>query len=568
MNDRPWLAHYDSGVPPTLNYPEQPLFRFLQDAAASYPDRPCTYCGDTVVTFSEMNAITDRIAAGLVNSHLRKGDRVGIFMPNTPQFVMAYYGILKAGGVVVAINPLYTQGEIAYQANDAGLTVVFTMSDLYPTIKAAQSGTGIKTIVVANLLDGVNQEAPSTGTAAASNIPASASPTELAQHDRWLFDQMASLSPAVTPTWDVAPDDTALFQYSGGTTGVSKAAVATHRGVVANTVQFRAWLVTLKAGRETILMAIPLYHAYGMIAGMSLGMALGASLALVPSARNMAALLGTVNRRHPTVFPGVPSLYTAINSDPDVTAGKVDLHSIKVCISGSTALLKATKERFEQLSGGKICEGYGLSEAPVVTHCNPLLGTNKIGSIGMPMPDVECRIVGAENSDVQVPQGEPGELVLRGPQVMQAYHNMPAETAISLRRLNGGETWLFTGDIVRMDADGYFFIVDRKKELIKPGGQQVWPREVEDVIGAHPAVLEVGVAGVPDASRGEAVKAWIVVRPGQAVTPDEIRAWCRERLAPFKAPTDYEFRTELPKTTVGKVLRRELVRQHLAGQSG
>jgi long-chain acyl-CoA synthetase len=339
--------------------------------------------------------------------------------------------------------------------------------------------------------------------------------------------------------------------------------VASHRGVVANTIQFQAWLVGLEMGKEVFLMAIPLYHAYGMIAGMSLGIAVGATLALVPNARDLGFLLDAIHRHHPTVFPGVPSLYNAINHHPDVESGTADLRSIRVCISGSTALLRETKDRFEALSGGKICEGYGLSEAPVVTHCNPLRGVNKIGSIGMPMPDVDCKIVSTEDAEQAVEPGGSGELILRGPQVMTGYHNMPEETANSLRTLRDGHTWLFTGDIVRMDMDGYFFIVDRKKELIKPGGFQVWPREVEEVIASHPKVLEVGVAGVPDPERGEAVKAWIVVRTGEKLAPDELNEWCRQRIAPYKIPTQYEFRSELPRTNVGKVLRRELVRQHI-----
>jgi long-chain acyl-CoA synthetase len=268
-----------------------------------------------------------------------------------------------------------------------------------------------------------------------------------------------------------------------------------------------------------MLMAIPLHHAYGMIAGMSLGVALGASLALVQNPRDIEELIRTIERRHPTVFPGVPGLYNAISNNPGVKSGKVSLRSMKACISGSTALLRETKERFEDLSGGQICEGYGLSEAPVVTHCNPLLGANKIGSIGMPMPDVDCRVVDPEDGDKDVSPGESGELVLRGPQVMIRYHNMPDETEATLRRLGDGKKWLFTGDIVRMDADGYFYVVDRKKEVIKPGGFQVWPREVEEVIASHPKVLEVGVAGIPDPVNGESVKAWIVLRPGLDASP-------------------------------------------------
>jgi len=302
-----------------------------------------------------------------------------------------------------------------------------------------------------------------------------------------------------------------------------------------------------------------------MIAGMSLGVALGASLALVSNPRDIEELIRTIERRHPTVFPGVPGLYNAISNHPGVKSGKVSLRSMKACISGSTALLRETKERFEELSGGQICEGYGLSEAPVVTHCNPLLGANKIGSIGMPMPDVDCRVVDPEDGDKDIAPGESGELILRGPQVMIRYHNMPDETEATLRRLGDGKKWLFTGDIVRVDDDGYFYVVDRKKEVIKPGGFQVWPREVEEVIASHPKVLEVGVAGIPDPVNGESVKAWIVLRPGLHSSPEEIKAWTRARLAAYKVPSEIVFTPELPKSAVGKILRRELVRQHLGG---
>jgi long-chain acyl-CoA synthetase len=361
---------------------------------------------------------------------------------------------------------------------------------------------------------------------------------------------------------EIGPEDTALFQYSGGTTGVSKGAVALHRNVVANTLQQRAWNVTAEDGRETYLLAIPLFHVYGMVAGMSVAMSLGASMVLVPDARDIPDLLENIEEFKPTLFPGVPALYNAINNRPEVKAGKVSLRSIKACISGSATLMRETKDTFEALSGGKVFEGYGLSEAPTATHCNPLLGVNKTGSIGMPLPNVDVQIISLDDGETELAQGEVGELTIHGPQVMKGYHNMPTETANTLRTLKDGQVWLFTGDIARMDEDGYFYIVDRKKELMKPGGFQVWPREVEEAISAHPKVMEVGVAAIPDAYSGESVKAWIVLKPGESATEDEIKVFCKERLAPYKVPKHYEFRTELPKTTVGKILRRELVRQH------
>jgi long-chain acyl-CoA synthetase len=353
----------------------------------------------------------------------------------------------------------------------------------------------------------------------------------------------------------VNPDDIALLQYTGGTTGVAKGAVALHRNLVANALQFKAWMSTLEEEKETFLLALPVYHIYGMVCGMLLGMALRASLAVLPNPRDIPDLLATIQTRRVTYFPAAPTLYNAINNHPDVNDGRVDLTSIKACISGSAPLMQPTKEKFERLTGGRIVEGYGLSEAPTATHCNPLQGENRFGSIGLPLPDVDARIVDVNDGRTELPPGTPGELVLRSPQVMHAYHNMPGETALALR-----DGWLYTGDIARMDAEGYFYIVDRKKEMIKPGGMEVWPREVEEVLAAHPKVAEAAVAGIPDEYRGETVKAWIVRKPGERLEAAELDAWCRQRLAPFKVPTQFEFREQLPRSAVGKVLKRELVK--------
>jgi long-chain acyl-CoA synthetase len=561
MNDHPWIAHYDKGVPASIAYPKVPLFHFLEESARKYPDRACTIFKGAVISFKEMNEITDRLAAALADLGVKKGDRVGIFMPNTPQFVMAYFGILKAGGVVVATNPLYTPPEIAYQANDAGIEIMFVMTNFYKTIKAAQPNTKIRKMIVTNLKETLPPVLRVLFTLAREKKGGFRIEGGLAEGDVWMKDLIAKYKPEQRPKLDLGPEDTALLQYSGGTTGISKGAVALHRNLVANSLQTRAWF-NMEEGSEVVLMAIPLFHVYGMVAGMLYAIAGGGTLVMVPNARDIPDVLENIKKYQPSNFPGVPTLFNAINNHPEVKAGKVSLRSIKACISGSAPLMRETKEKFEELSGGKLFEGYGLSEAPTATHCNPLLGVNKTGSIGMPFPDVDCKIISLDDGETEMPLGEIGELVINGPQVMKGYHNMPTETANALRKLKDGKTWLFTGDIARVDEDGYFYIVDRKKELIKPGGYQVWPREVEEAIAAFPKVLEVGVAGIPDPYRGETVKAWIVLKPGQETTAEEIKAWCKERLAAYKVPTHYEFRKELPKTTVGKVLRRELVRQH------
>lgn len=562
MKDRPWVTNYDKGVPTAIEYPKAPLFHFLEESARKYPDRACTIFKGAVITYKEMNAITDHIAAALVDMGVKKGDRVGMFIPNTPQFVMAFYGILKAGGVVVATNPLYTATEIEHQASDAGIEIMFVMTNFYKTIKAAQPKTKIKKLIVTNLKETLPPLLSLLFTLAKEKKGGFRIEGGLAEGDVWMKDILAKYADAPRPALQIDPDDTALFQYSGGTTGISKGAVAMHRNVVANTLQIKHWMKGLDEGKEVVLMAIPLFHVYGMVAGMNFAMASGASMVMVPNARDLKDVLDNISKYKATIFPGVPALYNGINNHPDVKAGKYNLSSIKACISGSAPLMRETKERFETLTGGKVFEGYGLSEAPTATHCNPFNGMNKTGSIGMPLPDVDVKIINLDDGETEMGQGEIGEIIVSGPQVMKGYHNMPTETANTLRKMKDGKIWLFTGDIAQMDEDGYFYIVDRKKELIKPGGFQVWPREVEEVLAAHPKIMDVGVAGIPDPYRGETVKAWIVMKPGEKVTEEELKAFCKERLAAYKVPTHYEFRDELPKTTVGKILRRELVRQH------
>jgi long-chain acyl-CoA synthetase len=556
MEDRPWFKHYDQGVPQHIEYPPIPLFGLLEESARKYPDSPCTIFKGAVITYREMNELTDRLAAGIAELGVKKGDRVGIFMPNSPQFVLTFFSILKAGGVVVSINPLYKPAEIEHQVNDAGMEIMFVMSNFYQLVKQTQPSTKIKKIVVTNIkeylppvlafLFGLTKEKKDGHR------------VELAPGDIWLKDLIARHKPEERPKLEIGPEDVAIFQYSGGTTGISKAAIALHRNLIANALQVRDWMPGAEDGKETVLMAIPLFHVYGMVAGMLFAIRTGAGMVMIPNPRDMTDVLTSIQKYKTTIFPGVPTQYNAINNHPDVKAGKYNLSTIKACISGSAPLMRETKEKFEALTGGKLCEGYGLSEAPTATHCNPVNGENRTGSIGLPLPDVDCRIISLDDGVTVLKTGEDGELCIQGPQVMKGYHNMPTETTNTLR-----DGWLYTGDIARVDEDGYFYIVDRKKELIKPGGYQVWPREVEEVISKYPKVLEVGVAGVVDAYRGETVKAWVVLKPGETATEEEIREFCKAKMAPFKVPTQVEFRNELPKTTVGKVLRRELVKEHM-----
>lgn len=555
MEDRPWLANYDEGVPKHIDYPEVPLYYFLEESARKYPNAPCTIFKGARITYREMNEITDQLAAGLAEVGVKKGDRVGVFIPNTPQFVMAYFAALKAGAVVVATNPQYGPHEIVHQANDSGMEVMIVMSNFYNKVKEIQDKTKLRTLVVTNIKEALPPILSFLFTL--TREKKGGFRVDLAEGDVWMQDLISHHKPEDRPKIDLSPEDVAVFQYSGGTTGVPKAAVATHRNLVANTLQTRHWFVIAEEANETVLMAIPLYHVYGMIAGMCLAMAISAGMVMVPDPRDVKDTLDNIQKYKPTLYPGVPALYNLLSNHPDVQAGKYDLSSIKACISGSAPLLRETKENFEALTGGIVFEGYGLSEAPTATHCNPLIGDNRIGSIGMPLPDVDCRIISLDDEVTVLPTGEIGELVIKGPQVMKGYHNMPTETANTLR-----DGWLYTGDIARMDEDGYFYITDRKKELIKPGGFQVWPREVEEVLKTYPKVLDVGVAGVPDAKSGEAVKAWIVLKPDEQATVEEICEFCKDQMASYKAPKHVEFVNELPKTQVGKLLRRELVRMH------
>ena len=550
---KPWINHYDKDVPATLNYPDMNVFDYLDQAAERYPDKACTIYRDQSITFAEMRQLSDVLARGLIELGVQAGERVGIILPNIPQFVLAYYAVLKAGGVVVAINPQYKQLELEYQLRDSGVQVIIALAAHRELLDEIRQTTPIKTVLYTHvedafdLVDALHID---------PKLVAGCGPVEA---DCWLTTVLTRSRESLTALPKVTSQDVAIFQYSGGTTGIPKAAIGLHRNLVANTTMFRRWLVGLQDGQEMVLAAIPLFHVYGMVIAMSVGMGLGASLVLVQNPRNIEEILSAIQNYRPTLFPGVPSMYQAINLHTDVAAGKYDLSSIKACISGSAPLLPEVKLRFEALSGGKLMEGYGLSEAPTATHCNPMFGENRTGSIGLPLPDVDCRIVDLDTGE-DVPVGERGELLIRSPQVMLGYHNHPDEEAITLT-----DGWLHTGDVARMDADGYFYLVDRKKELIKVGGFQVWPREIEEVVALHPKVRECAVSGVPHPVKVEIVKAWVVLKPGEELSVDEVRRWCGQHLAGYKVPSEVTFRKDLPRSTVGKVLRRELRRMHVAG---
>jgi long-chain acyl-CoA synthetase len=553
--EKPWLKFYDEGVPHTLEYPAIPLHWFLEESARKYPDSIATILpgrfGDTQLTYRELNELANRLANALIGLGVKKGDRVALYMPNCPQFVIAYSGILKAGAIVVATSPLYSPREVEHQFNDSEAKTVIVLSLYYPVVKQVRPKTRVQKVIVSNikehlggidrLLFGLLMEKKEGHR------------IELAEGDLWLPDLLEKY-PADDPEVDVGPDDIALFQYTGGTTGVPKAAVILHRNLVANALQASAFLPDVKIPEEIHLAAIPLFHVFGMVAVMAWAWSLSAAMILVTNPRDIDALLKAISKYKPTLFMGVPTMYNAINHHPDVA--KYDVKSIRACISGSAPLPMSVKQTFEELTGGRLVEGYGLTEAPTATHCNPMYGLNVEGSIGLPLPDVEAKIVDIDTGTKDLPIGEAGELVLRSPAVMKEYWNMPEETDIALR-----EGWLYTGDIALMDENGYFYIVDRKKDMIIASGLNIYPSEVEDVLYEHPKIQEAAVAGIPDPKRGETVKAWVVLKPGETTTVDEIRDFCRDKLASYKIPYYVEFRDELPKTMVGKVLRRALAEQ-------
>ena len=555
MSSKPWLKAYDPDVPTSLVYPSISLTDLLTHSAQCFPDQKCTIFRDQTITYQEMENLTARLAAGLCAIGVQKGERVGLLLPNIPQFVLAFYGILKSGGVVVAMNPQYKVRELEYQIRDSGLSVLIALASQRELVEDLRQRVSLRSVIYTHvedafdLVDSLHAE------------PRAGEGCLVAGNDCWLTTLLTQAKRFEPPQVALNPEDEAIFQYSGGTTGTPKAAVGLHRNLVANTFQFRHWLVGMLDGKEVVLAAIPLFHVYGMVIAMSVGIGLGASLVLVQNPRNVEDILDQIQRYHATLFPGVPTLYQAINNHPAVTSGKVDLSSIKACISGSAPLLLETKQRFEALTGGKLMEGYGLSEAPTATHCNPMYGENRSGSIGLPLPDVDCKIVDLEDTKTEMLPRQIGELVIRGPQVMKGYHNRPEEDRITV--VDG---WLYTGDIAWMDQDGYFYLVDRKKELIKIGGFQVWPREIEEVISLHPKVKEVAASGVPDPIRVEIIKVWVVPIPGETLTGDDIRIWCGQQLARYKVPSLVEFLDALPRTSVGKVLRRELKQQYIDQQ--
>jgi long-chain acyl-CoA synthetase len=551
-----WLQHYDQGVPDTLSpYPDRTLLDDLAEAVAERPDAPALLFKGRTVTHGELDRLSDAFAAALAGLGVAPGDRVALLLPNCPQFLIGELGTWKAGAIVVPLNPIYTEQELQGALRRTGAETILVLTPFYRRIKAVQPRTALTTVVATNVKEYLPPLLRVLFTLAKERKDGHR--VTLDDGDLWLGDLLDRHRGVPRPPVPVGPDDRAVILMSGGTTGTPKGVVGLHRHYTTTGRQLGTWL---QAGTmpwdDVIMAALPLFHSFANIGIQSVAFRNHNAMALVPNPRDLDDLLGTIAKTRPTAFSGVPTLFNALLHHPKVRAGKVDFSSIKVCFSGAAPLLAETKLRFEELTGGRIVEGYSLTEAMLACAVNPVEGPNKIGSVGMPLPDVEIRVVDPAGGG-RLPAGEVGEILIRAPQLMAGYWDDPEETAITVRT-HDGERWLHTGDLGRLDDDGYLFIVDRMKDLIKTHGYQVWPREIEEVLATHPAVAEVGVAGVPDEAKGEVAKAWVVLAAGEQASVEELRAFCRERLAPYKVPATVEFRSELPKTMVGKVLRRAL----------
>ena len=549
--NRIWIKHYDKGVRPNLEYPEMPLYDLLDNSAEKFPDKVALDFIGKEITYRQLKEASERIAGYLKNIGVKKGDRVILDLPNTPHYVIAYFGVLKAGGTVVQCNPLYTEREVRHIAENSEAKVAFCIESVYPKLKKLKEEGILEKIIVCRVEDYLKFPL---------NFLYKFKKEKVELKGDFDFWKDAAKSEPIEKAVKVDPKkDVAVFQYTGGTTGLPKAAMLTHFNLVANVYQILEWLPDLSE-KDVFAGVLPYFHVYGMTTSMNAPIALGAKIVLIPDPRDIKRILDSIEKHRITIFCGVPTLFNAINNFPGVE--KRDLSSVKACISGSAPLPIEVKREFERLTGGKLVEGYGLSETSPVTHANPIYGVNKEGSIGLPFPDTYAVIVDDEGRIL--PIGEVGELAIKGPQVMKGYYKMEEETAKAL--VNG---WLLTGDMAKMDEDGYFYIVDRKKDVIIAGGYNIYPREVEEVLYEHPAVLEAAVVGVPDEYRGETVKAFIVLKPEYKgkVTEKEIEQFCRERLAAYKVPKIIEFRDELPKSAVGKILRRVLREESTKGSS-
>jgi len=557
VTSRPWLSHYDQNVPPSLEYPQRSLLEILKDAVRERPEHPGVMFKGATLSYRELDRLSDFLAAALAADGVRRGDRVALLLPNCPQFLIAQFGIWKAGGVVLPLNPIYTEREIEGPLVDTGAVAILTLTRFYDRVKHVQPQTKLRSVMATSIKEYLPPLLSLLFTLFREKKEGHR--IRLQPGDRWFQDVLGAGSSQQVPHVPLSGDDPAVILSSGGTTGTPKGVIGCHRAYVQAGTQLRVWIRSLcDAWTDRILLPLPLFHVYANVGVQSMALVGRNPLVLVPNPRDIDDLLATIRKTRPAFFTAVPTLFQALLAHRDVRSGRASFGSIKLSFSGAAALMAETRRQFEELTGGRIIEGYSLTEGMMACLVNPVRGTAKTGSIGMPLPDVDVMIVDTEDPSRVLDTNQVGELLMRAPQLMTEYWHNPDETAITLRHAADGSTWLHTGDLGYLDDDGYVFLVDRKKDMIKTSGYQVWPREIEEVLTAHPSVAEVGVAGVPDTFKGEVIKAWIVPRSGTTPTEDELRAYCRAQLAPYKVPASIEFRGELPKTMVGKVLRRAL----------
>ena len=556
---RPWFASYSPDVPHSLEpYPKESLFALLRNAAAGFPDRPALAFFGAHMSYGTLLTEVERFSAVLAGLGVRRGDRVGMILPNCPEYVITFFACQRIGAVAVGNNPLYTERELEHQIKDSGVKVMIVLDQIYHRFGQIRDAAGVQEVVAVKLnhymKPPIKWLAPLKFKADArkNGTPLPFVPTT--HRVRWWADVMRQAGPA--PPEAVIDDpatEVAALVYTGGTTGLSKGAMLSHANLVSNARQAAAWFDVVRQGEDGILAALPFFHSFGTLV-MDFAMTKAAKLILLPRFEIDMALKA-MSKEKPSLFPGVPRMYIVLNQDPRTP--KHDLASLKACISGAAPLPMAVAKRFEEITGGaRVVEGYGLSECSPVTHANPLVGVRKEGSIGLPLPDTDVKLVDLEEPDREVPRGERGEMCIKGPQVMLGYWNRPDESGLVIR-----DSWLHTGDVAIMDEQGYFEIVDRIKDMILVSGFNVYPTEVEAVLFRHPKILKCAVVGVPDDTTGERVKAFIVLKPGETATPEEIVEWCRspdQGLTGYRVPKEIELRDELPETLIGKVLRRVL----------
>jgi long-chain acyl-CoA synthetase len=558
MSGEDYFRNYDPGVPRTLvPYPERTLLDYLADAAREQPGDTALWFKGRTISWRELEVESEACAAALEALGVGKGDRVALLLPNCPQFLIAEYGAWKLGAVVCPLNPIYTEEELATNIGTIKPRIVITMSAFYERVSNASRKTTVECVVSTS----IKEFFPPLLRLAFTFLMEKklGHRATLRQDDlewrEWIARYRGQKPRAARP----GPQDDAMILLSGGTTGTPKGVPAWHQALTITATQFLAWIgPVMKKGEDSILLPLPLFHSYGACLVQGGYVVARAPLALVPNPRDLDDLVKSLVRFKPTIFAGVPTLYNALLNHPDVKSGKASFKSLRVCASGSAPLMAETKKRFEETTGARITEAYALTESLIAGFGNPVVGKTKIGSVGMPLPDVHVRIVDVDDPTKDLPTKEVGEILIRAPQIMRGYFNNPTETASMLVKHADGHTWLHSADLGYLDEDGYLFLVDRKKDLIKANGMQVWPRELEETLASHPAVMEVGVRGFTDAAHGEIAVAFVVLRQGMSATAQELREYCKKHLAFYKVPSKVVFRRELVKSMVGKVLRREL----------